>query len=343
MSETYTGWDGNPYPWPPPEGWYEASDGRWWAPGTGPNPPGAEGPGGVPGATSEPAPAPHQAEPTAIPDDIAQTAQLPADIAGAPPGAGAAAAGVTVASDAAQPSVGNTPPPSLGGPPGGSAGGDWTNQWDQEPASTDGAEGDRGTLAKIGLVLAGVAAALVVAGGAYLLLRDNGSETAADGGDTSTEASTSQTTAGDDANGDSTGDTGGADDGSDTSATTDGSDSSDSTDDDSTETTEDSTSSTEEDSSTTADTSSQVLAFRNILTANGLTSSGLSDDDIATFGTRFCVFAIASEDEAEYQDFRAQAIETTSSELTDDELFTVVDAAVVVFCPDEAARLGIDL
>lgn len=341
MSETYTGWDGKPYPWPPPEGWYEASDGRWWAPGTGPNPPGAEGPGGVPGTT----PAPQQAEPTAIPDDIARTAQLPADIASAAPGAGAVAAGVTVASGAAQPSVANTPPPTLGGPPGGDTG-DWTNQWDQDPVPTEGAPDDRGALAKIGLVLAGVAAALVVAGGAYLLLRDDGNETSADG-DTNTEASTSETTVGDGdpAGGDdNTGDTAAADDGSDTSATTDGTESSDtSAEVDTTETTEDSTSSTDGESSTTADTSSQVLAFRNILTANGLTSSGLSDDDIATFGTRFCVFAIASEDEAEYQDFRAQAIETTSSDLTDDELFTVVDAAVAVFCPDEAARLGIDL
>lgn len=39
MSDTYLGWDGKPYPWPPPDGWYHASDGRWWAPGTGPNPP----------------------------------------------------------------------------------------------------------------------------------------------------------------------------------------------------------------------------------------------------------------------------------------------------------------
>ncbi len=37
MSEaSYTAWDDNLYAWPPPEGWYQASDGRWWPSGYGP-------------------------------------------------------------------------------------------------------------------------------------------------------------------------------------------------------------------------------------------------------------------------------------------------------------------
>lgn len=36
MSDMYTAWNGQLYPNPPPEGWHKASDGRWWAPGTGP-------------------------------------------------------------------------------------------------------------------------------------------------------------------------------------------------------------------------------------------------------------------------------------------------------------------
>lgn len=37
MSEaSYTAWDDNLYAWPPPEGWYQASDGRWWPAGYGP-------------------------------------------------------------------------------------------------------------------------------------------------------------------------------------------------------------------------------------------------------------------------------------------------------------------
>jgi len=33
---SYTAWDDNLYAWPPPEGWYQASDGRWWPAGYGP-------------------------------------------------------------------------------------------------------------------------------------------------------------------------------------------------------------------------------------------------------------------------------------------------------------------
>lgn len=54
MTATYVAWNGKSYPSPPPEGWYEASDGRWWAPGTGPNPPGQA-------ATAIPQPAARQA------------------------------------------------------------------------------------------------------------------------------------------------------------------------------------------------------------------------------------------------------------------------------------------
>lgn len=33
---SYTAWDDKQYVWPPPEGWYEASDGKWWPEGYGP-------------------------------------------------------------------------------------------------------------------------------------------------------------------------------------------------------------------------------------------------------------------------------------------------------------------
>ncbi len=37
MSEaTYTAWDDNLYEWPPPEGWYQADDEKWWPEGYGP-------------------------------------------------------------------------------------------------------------------------------------------------------------------------------------------------------------------------------------------------------------------------------------------------------------------
>lgn len=40
MGGTYRAWNDTIRRWPPPNGWYRAHDGRWWAPGTGPNPPG---------------------------------------------------------------------------------------------------------------------------------------------------------------------------------------------------------------------------------------------------------------------------------------------------------------
>ena len=33
---SYTAWDDNKYQWPPPDGWYQASDGKWWPEGYGP-------------------------------------------------------------------------------------------------------------------------------------------------------------------------------------------------------------------------------------------------------------------------------------------------------------------
>ncbi len=53
---SYTAWDGESYEWPPPVGWYEASDQRWWPEGYGPPPPAAPEP--VVAQTADPAPAP---------------------------------------------------------------------------------------------------------------------------------------------------------------------------------------------------------------------------------------------------------------------------------------------
>lgn len=48
MTETsYTAWDDKLYEWPPPDGWYRASDGKWWPEGYGP------GPDGTVAATTE--------------------------------------------------------------------------------------------------------------------------------------------------------------------------------------------------------------------------------------------------------------------------------------------------
>ncbi len=38
MDTDYEAWNGERYVWPPPDDWYLAADGRWWAEGTGPGP-----------------------------------------------------------------------------------------------------------------------------------------------------------------------------------------------------------------------------------------------------------------------------------------------------------------
>lgn len=322
MSNTYTGWDGKSYPWPPPDGWYEASDGRWWAPGTGPNPPGAPAAPGVAAAPS-PAGAP----------DPGLTAQLPTHDS---LGAGAAAAGRTAP---AEPGLGSPTTTFAGGPPPNAPG----EQWDAAPPEA-APSGGRGTLGRLLLVIAGSMAALLVAGGAYLVLRDtgDGSNTAAD---EAAEGETTESTAAGDEQAEGDGDGAPDDAPDDTTETTAEGDATDTSGDDTSETTAaettESTEDPDEETSTTADSSAQVGAFRALLAENGLTSDELTDEDINTFGTTFCIFAEASESPTEYSEFRTQAISDTESDLSQEELFLVIDSAVVVFCPDEAARLGI--
>ncbi|MFV0257488.1 MAG: hypothetical protein ACK5PP_03440 [Acidimicrobiales bacterium] len=103
------------------------------------------------------------------------------------------------------------------------------------------------------------------------------------------------------------------------------------------------TTSSRDQSTTTADTTEQIAMFRDLLEENGLTSDELSDTDVVQFGTSFCALARFSDADT-FDDYRNQAInETENSELNDDELKLVIDAAVLSFCPDEAERLGIEL
>ena len=70
MSEaSYTAWDDNLYEWPPPDGWYQASDRKWWPEGTGP----VEGE--VSAVTSD---SPEASQAAASPFDPQKTSALPA-------------------------------------------------------------------------------------------------------------------------------------------------------------------------------------------------------------------------------------------------------------------------
>ncbi len=59
MTETYTAWDGKEYSWPPPDGWGQRSDGRYWpAEEAAATPPPAAPPPAAP--TPQPIPVPQQ-------------------------------------------------------------------------------------------------------------------------------------------------------------------------------------------------------------------------------------------------------------------------------------------
>ncbi len=64
MVDTYTAWDGNSYPWPPPEGWVMGTDGRYWPEGRQPGA-AAAAPGPPPGV--RPPPPPGAPQPSAMP------------------------------------------------------------------------------------------------------------------------------------------------------------------------------------------------------------------------------------------------------------------------------------
>ncbi len=77
--DSYLAWNGRRYAWPPPEGWYLATDGRWWAPAGDPEP-------GSPGTAEVPLfdPTTTVDEPTGAhpaPSDDADDTSAPAEAA----------------------------------------------------------------------------------------------------------------------------------------------------------------------------------------------------------------------------------------------------------------------
>lgn len=329
MSDSYIGWDGNSYPWPPPDGWHEASDGRWWAPGTGPNPPSqAESPlsQGAPSFSpgdlaSQTAPFAPVSNVDAATEVFDPAGQRPPDQGqgGPPPGAPYEATGA-FATGGTRPGPGLASPhtvPSAGTPlpPPGAAG-------NVPPPASSGQNGGR--LLLIGL---GVLAALALLAGGLILLPagdDNAASSTSNsveaGADTSTDTSDTDT---DTDTGEST-TTSSADGSTDSAAAN-------------------SSSSSVADGPSTA-ISDQIARFRELLGNNDLTSDALTDADVETFGSSFCSFASLSPSTEVFDEFRSQAIqETANTALDPDELSLVIDAALVAFCPDEAQRLGIGL
>ncbi len=330
MSDTYLGWDGKPYPWPPPDGWYYASDGRWWAPGTGPNPP--------PTSTFSSYPEAGAAEPavgTQAPVGT-QTAQYPSPgpMTGGPVGPAGPPPGFGYPQDAvAAPRYGapgpsafwQAPfPDSFQAPPGGQPpdfGPSGFGPGHIPRAAPPKSGGGPGKIIAIVVSLAAVAALGVVA--VVLAARAN-DETAAT---TNTSASTGTTDAATQTTSASPSVTG---------ETT----SPDSVDDSST-VTETTTAPIDPPSTLAPQDLVKVAEFRALLLQNDLTSDALSDAKVVEFGSDFCIFAGLSEDPDDFAVYREQAIKQSKSELSAKSLSVVIDAAVVVFCPEDATRLGV--
>ncbi|MEM8922047.1 MAG: hypothetical protein AAGD35_01000 [Actinomycetota bacterium] len=332
MSDMYTGWDGNQYPWPPPEGWYQAIDGRWWAPGTGPNPP-PQGAGTAPAAST--------AAETIVSTPVEQnpandrTSQMPQYAAGQqtapqvvttpqgqpggyPPQGGAPVYGQAPPNQAPPQQVAyNQAAPAgqtalAGGPP---------ERPGFQPAEPVRKGGGIGSAL---LIIVGMIAMAILGGlGYFYLTDDDGSPTDTAGEET---AASTDTTA--------TGET--TPDATDTTAAP------------STDTTVEDTTTSESTDTTLAETvpdaeQTPLGQFRQLLSDNGLASDNLGDNEINTFADSFCNMATNAADPAAFDEIREAAVEATESSLSDGELRLVIDAAIVAFCPDEATRLGITL
>jgi len=305
MSDTYVGWDGKSYPWPPPENWYHASDGRWWAPGTGPNPPQqAQPPAQEQAAAATPslfAPDDTAALPQPDPSFELQRSTAPAEPLDEPPSFGRYAA--------------------------------------EQPAED---EQSGGGVVQALLIIVGIVALALIAGFAYFIISaDTAGDDLATSDSTGAEPALGAIEApdtsgtGDDTTGDGTT----ADETTTDETTTDGVLG------DGTAPDTDTTSTTQPGTDTTlaTGTDAQIAEFREMLNDNNLTSESLEPDQIMRFAESFCGFARSAEDPDAFDEVRQAAIAATETDLSTDELRLVIDAVIVTFCPEQATRLGVDV
>jgi len=102
------------------------------------------------------------------------------------------------------------------------------------------------------------------------------------------------------------------------------------------------TQSTATDDPATGDEAAIIGQFRTLLEDNQITAAELTGEDLAAFGVTACSYAQSAADTTEYEAIRTDVLDgARNDELTIDELQYIIDAAVTVFCPEDAARLGI--
>jgi hypothetical protein len=330
---TYEAWNGQTYPWPPPEGWHQAPDGRWWAPDSSPDDL----------DTNETPSNGH-----ATTDTLNSSAEAAPDDDG------------DSSSDADQPGTSR-----LGPLPDSSAGlwePDERQPWWQRPTIA--------LPATVGGILALVILAVTLFGPDRTDRTAAEDDSAAPAPTPSSQPADSSATADDqpgaDPNRITTSPTGDATtESSAQPSTIDGSDTPDGV----TPGEADIHSSTSSPQATSpqatspAATSSSTAAadapsttvsplsaadaeradeFREYLADNGLSGSLISDIDLVEFANTFCIFAISADSREQYEASRNEAIADSGSELTESELIVAVDGAVDIFCSEDAERLDIN-
>lgn len=305
MSGTYIAWNGEPYPWPPPDGWYKGSDGRWWAPGSGPEPDS--------GIHSN-----EDAKDAAYDCDLqdgggnAQLAKAETE-----PATVQSDQQTVIAKPSTRPLPGHTETP-LNDPA------------DPQDPLRSVANDDGDGPFKSPLLLAGAAVLILLGVGVgFLAVRNNDSATTnpdfptttAAFGETTLPPATSQPT------------------------TLSQSEPTPVTAPPTTTTQNDPDTTVAEPGRTTtteATDEQKAAAFRADLDGRGISSAELSDADIIDFGKSFCVFAVVSVDTADFDTYRSRAQTGVSGKLNEAQLDAAINAAVVSYCPDEAERLGIE-
>lgn len=309
MSTTYVAWNGQSYPWPPPDGWYEGSDGRWWAPGSGP-----EAARTARSTTATSTSTSTKNISNEMPERFGVRAETTEPDADSTDGGQ-----VTVLTGAARKSLprfdetlGHRPEPEAAP--------------DRQP-TTDHRRHRRSVAP---LILAGLVVFVLVAGGlGFLAVRDNNSTDTSTSPNTTAvddQASIASTAIGSEAR---TTPPPTAPPSTAQAPTTDSA------------TTGTTTTATTAATAIGPEVQDRTETWRAELDAEGINTSQVTDADIAAFGNAFCVFALVSVDLEEFDTFRNRALDGVAGWLTEDQLNTAINTAVTTFCPDEATRLGL--
>lgn len=326
MSSTYTAWNGEERGWPPPDNWYRAADGRWWHPAYGPDDPPPDDDtqpidsGDSNGMTSR------QPGRDALDRDDELSESLPVWEAADDQRIDtmeAVVAGIHVAEiDASTSRAADTEPVSdrrpepRAEPDAGRRPSDWRNPMPNAELETE--PPTRHPWATVAAI-AGIV--LIVAAVAQIVLDRSTNDVA-----TTQDSEQAEATGVEDETVDPASDGADVDD---TMADTSSAEA---------DLTADEQSQSESDPNVAA----TVANFRLQLSERGLSTEELADSQITTFASTYCVYATGAEDRAAFDELRQVAVTTSKSSLTPEQLNLTITAALMVFCPDESERLGIN-